>query len=227
MDQPLPLSPITVDVVSDVVCPWCYLGKRRLEQAIAAVPDIPVAVRFRPYSLDPSVPPEGEDRGAHVIRKFGSAKALDAAHLRLEALGREAGIDYHFDRIKRSPNTLDAHRVVRWAAEAGKDIAMVDRLFAAYFSEGRDIGDHGVLGELAGEVGLNGTAIARRLATDDDKDTVKAEIDEAYQIGVMGVPTFILGGRFGVVGAQSVEALSDAIRQVAAKAASSAAMTGA
>jgi predicted DsbA family dithiol-disulfide isomerase len=106
---------------------------------------------------------------------------------------------------------------VRWAAEAGKDTAMVDRLFAAYFSEGRDVGDHKVLGELASAVGLDGAAVVARLATDDDKDSVKAEIEEAYQIGVTGVPTFILGGKYGVVGAQSVEALTEAIRQVAEK----------
>jgi predicted DsbA family dithiol-disulfide isomerase len=216
MNQPAP-APLTIDVVSDVVCPWCYLGKRRLEQAIAAVPDIPVAVRFRPYSLDPTVPPEGEDREAYIVRKFGSVKALDAAHQRLALFGSEAGIAYHFDRITRAPNTLDAHRVVRWATEAGRGAEMVDRLFRAYFGEGRDVGDHGVLGELAGEVGLDGAVIARRLATDDDRDSVKAEIDEAYQIGVTGVPTFILGGKYGVVGAQSVAALTDAIRQVAEK----------
>jgi predicted DsbA family dithiol-disulfide isomerase len=216
MNQPS-VAPLTIDVVSDVVCPWCYLGKSRLEQAIAAVPDIPVAVRFRPYSLDPSVPPEGEDRAAYIVRKFGSANALDAGHQRLEAMGREAGIDYHFDRITRSPNTLDAHRLVRWATEAGKGAEMVDRLFRAYFSEGRDVGDHNVLGALATDVGLDGAAIAARLATDDDKASVRAAIDEAYQIGVTGVPTFILGGKYGVVGAQSVEALTEAIRQVAEK----------
>jgi len=216
MNQPSP-APFTIDVVSDVVCPWCYLGERRLRQAIAALPDMTIAVRFRPYSLDPTVPPEGEDREAYIVRKFGSVKALDAAHERLELFGSEAGIAYHFDRITRAPNTLNAHRVVRWATEAGKGAEMVDRLFAAYFSEGRDVGDHGVLGELAGEVGLDGAAITARLGTDDDKDSVKAEIDEAYQIGVTGVPTYILGGRFGVVGAQSVEALTDAIRQVAEK----------
>jgi predicted DsbA family dithiol-disulfide isomerase len=216
MNQPSP-APLTIDVVSDVVCPWCYLGKSRLEQAIAAVPEIPVAVRFRPYSLDPSVPPEGEDRAVYIRRKFGSLNALDAAHQRLKAMGREAGVDYHFDRITRSPNTLDAHRVVRWATEASKGTEMVDRLFRAYFSEGRDVGDHQVLSELASEVGLDGAAIAARLATDDDKASVKAEINEAYQIGVTGVPTFILGGKYGVVGAQSVEALTEAIRQVAEK----------
>jgi predicted DsbA family dithiol-disulfide isomerase len=216
MNQPS-AAPITIDVVSDVVCPWCYLGERRLRQAIAALPDMTIAVRFRPYSLDPTVPPEGEDREAYIVRKFGSVKALDAAHERLELFGSEAGIAYHFDRITRAPNTLDAHRVVRWAMEAGKGAEMVDRLFAAYFSEGRDVGDPVVLGELAGEVGLDGAAITARLATDDDKDSVKAEINEAYQIGVTGVPTYILGGRFGVVGAQSVEALTDAIRQVAEK----------
>lgn len=156
MDQPVPLSPITVDVVSDVVCPWCYLGKSRLEHAIARVPEIPVEIRWRPYSLDPTVPREGEDRAAHIIRKFGSLAALDEGHRRLTDLGRAEGITYNFDRITRSPNALDAHRVGRWAADAGKGEAMVERLFAAYFSEGRDVGDHAVLASLASEVGLSG-----------------------------------------------------------------------
>jgi len=215
MDQPVPLSPITVDVVSDVVCPWCYLGKRRLEHAIARVPEIPVEIRWRPYSLDPTVPREGEDRAAHIIRKFGSLAALDEGHRRLTDLGRAEGITYNFDRITRSPNTLEAHRVGRWAADAGKGEAMVERLFAAYFSEGRDVGDHAVLASLASEVGLSGANIAARLERDDDSDAVRAEIEDAYRIGVTGVPCFILGGKYGVVGAQSVEAIVQAIRRVA------------
>jgi predicted DsbA family dithiol-disulfide isomerase len=217
MDQPLPLPAITVDVVSDVVCPWCYLGKRRLEHAVARIPEIPVEIRWRPYSLDPTVPPEGEDRLDHIVRKFGSLAALDDAHRRLTDLGLAEGITYNFDRITRSPNTLDAHRVVRWAVAAGKGEAMVERLFAAYFSEGRDVGDRAVLGALANEVGLPGKNIATRLNGSDDRDTVQAEIEDAYRIGVTGVPCFILAGKYGVVGAQSVEAIVQAIQQVASE----------
>ena len=123
MDHPVPLSPVT----TDVVCPWCYLGKRRLEHAIAQIPEVPVAIRWRPFSLDPTVPPEGEDRSAYIVRKFGSLDAIDGAHQRLADFGRAEGIDYHFERITRSPNTLNAHRVVRWATTAGLGEPMVER----------------------------------------------------------------------------------------------------
>jgi len=208
---------VTIDVVSDVVCPWCYLGKHRLEKAVAAVPEIDVAIRWRPFQLDPSVPPEGMDRAEYIRAKFGSVDALEDGHKRLTEYGREVGIDYRFDAITRSANTIDAHRFVRWAAEAGKETQAVERLFQAYFSDGRDIGDPKVLAEVAGEIGLDSVAIAERLKGNDDRDAVLAEIQEAYQIGVTGVPTFILDRRYGVVGAQSVETLVAAIRQTAAK----------
>lgn len=209
---------LTIDVVSDVVCPWCYLGKKRLEQAVALVPEVDVTIRWRPYQLDPSVPPEGLDRKEYMAKKFGNLAALDEAHKRLTEYGREVGIRYRFDDITRSANTIDAHRVVRWAAAEGKDAALVERLFAAYFSEGHDIGDRAVLAGIAGEIGLDPAIVTARLAGDDDRDAVEAEIADAYRIGVTGVPTFILAERYGVVGAQSVETLAGAIRQAAAKA---------
>lgn len=208
---------VVIDVVSDVVCPWCYLGKHRLERAVALVPEIDVAIHWRPYQLDPSVPPEGMAWSDYVTRKFGSLDALEEGHRRLTEYGREVGIAYNFGAVARSANTINAHRVVRWATEAGKQTAMVERLFAAYFSEGRDIGDQAVLASLAGEIGLDVADVAERLKGDDGRPEVEAEIAEAYQIGVTGVPTFILARRYGVVGAQSVETLAGAIRQTAAK----------
>jgi len=208
---------VTIDVVSDVVCPWCYLGKHRLERAVAEVPEIEVAIRWRPFQLDPSVPPEGMSRHDYIVQKSGSAKALDDGHKRLTEYGREVGIAYDFDAITRSANTIDAHRLVRWAGAAGKETEVVERLFAAYFSQGRDIGDRAVLAEIAGEAGLDANDIAARLAGDEDREGVMAEIQEAYQIGVTGVPCFILDRRYGVMGAQSVEALVAAIRQTAEK----------
>lgn len=214
---------LRLDVVSDVVCPWCYLGKHQLERAIAMAPEIDVTVHWRPYQLDPSVPPEGMSRRDYIIKKFGSLEALDAAHERLAAMGRSVGIDYQFDRISRSANTINAHRLVRWASEAGKGEELVERLFAAYFSEGRDIGDLSVLADIAGEAGLDKAATSKRLATDEDRDAVMAEIQDAYRIGVTGVPTFILAQMYGVVGAQSAETLASAIRQAVAKSAETAA----
>lgn len=216
------MAQVTVDVVSDVACPWCYLGKRRLEKAITLVPDVQVAVRWRPYRLDPTIPPEGIGRAEYIIRKFGSLEALDAAHARLEEYGRAEGIDYRFDLIKRSADTTNAHRLVRWAGVAGKEEAMVERLFAAYFSEGRDIGDASVLAELAAAVGMDADAVRARLATDEDRAAIAAEIDEAYQIGVTGVPTFIVDRRYGVVGAHPAEAIANAIRKGVAEQAATA-----
>jgi predicted DsbA family dithiol-disulfide isomerase len=212
------LPTLRIDVVSDVVCPWCYLGKHRLERAVAMVPEVAVTINWRPYQLDPSVPPEGMSRKDYIIGKFGSLAALDEPHKRLTEMGRIESIDYRFDRITRSANTINAHRLIHWASAAGIGERMVERLFAATFNEGRDIGDLAVLADIAGEAGLDKVAIAARLATDEDRAVVLAEIEDAYRIGVTGVPTFILAERYGVVGAQSVETLATAIRQAAAKA---------
>ena len=213
-------DPIIIDVVSDVVCPWCYLGKRRLEQALALLPNLPVTVHWRPFHLDPTIPKGGIDREEYLTKKFGSPEAVEESHQNLTMIGADEGIDYQFDRITRSPNTADAHRVIRWAAEDGLEEPMVERLFRAYFSEGEDIGDHDVLAALAEEVGLDGRDIADRLATDMDRDLIAAEVEQAQKIGVTGVPCFILDQRYAVMGAQAPEALAQAIRHVAEERAS-------
>ena len=148
-------EPVTIDVISDVVCPWCYLGKRRLARAIGLLPEIQFVVRWRPFRLDPTIPPEGVAREDYLTAKFGSIEALDESHRQLTERGREEGIDYRFDRITRSPNTVDAHRLVRWAGAEGVQDDMVERLFAAYFSEGLDIGDPAVLAALSEDVGFD------------------------------------------------------------------------
>ncbi|MGD0723565.1 MAG: DsbA family oxidoreductase [Roseiarcus sp.] len=204
---------LTIDVVSDVVCPWCYLGKKRLERALAAEPGEPLAVRWRPYQLDPAIPAEGLERRAYMARKFGDDGRIEAAHRRLEALGAEEGIAFAFDRIARAPNTLDAHRLIRWAFLAGAQNAMVDRLFALYFEQGRDIGDRRLLIETAGACGMDEALVARLFAEGADEREVRAEIAEAQSLGVTGVPFFIFAQRFGVPGAQSAEVLSTAIER--------------
>lgn len=209
---------VTVDVVSDVVCPWCYLGKRRLEAAVALVPDVDVTVRWRPYQLDPSIPPEGMDRAEYFTRKFGSLDAIADGHKRLTEWGRAVDIDYRFDDMTRAVNTIDAHRLVRWAAAEGKQEAMVERLFRANFTDAVDVSDHAVLARLAGEVGMDAASVAARLATDEDRDAVQAEIADAQRVGVTGVPTFIVNSRYGVVGAHPPEAIAQAIRQAASDA---------
>ena len=210
-------EPVTIDVISDVVCPWCYLGKRRLARAIGLMPEFPFAVRWRPFRLDPTIPPEGVAREDYLTTKFGSIEALDESHRQLAERGRQEGIDYHFDRITRSPNTVDAHRVVRWAAAEGAEDDMVERLFAAYFSEGLDVGATQVLAALAEDVGLSGRSVAARLAGEDDRAAVVAEIENAYRIGVSGVPCFIIDHRLAVTGAHSPEVLVQAIEQAVAE----------
>lgn len=211
----MPQNPVRIDVVSDVVCPWCYLGKARLEEALRLVPEIHADVHWHPFQLDPTIPPEGMDRDAYMRRKFGDLDRLRGAHQRLEEAGREAGIAYRFDAQKRAANTLDAHRLVRWAGESGKEAWMVDRLFRLYFTEGADVGDRGVLADAAAEAGMDRTDIEARLASDRDRAAVQAEIAMWQRAGITGVPCFVLDRRYAVMGAQEPEAIADALRQVA------------
>jgi predicted DsbA family dithiol-disulfide isomerase len=205
-------EPLTIDVVSDVVCPWCYVGEKRLEAALAEEPQ-PVTLRWRPYQLDPTIPAGGLDRAEYMERKFGKSGRLQSVHDNLTRLGAELGIPFAFDRIKRSPNTLDAHRLIRWASSAGMQGAIVDRLFKAYFVEGRDIGDRGVLVEIAGEFGLDAKLVEKLLKDGADADLVRQEIEQAQGMGVSGVPFFIFGGRLGVPGAQEPSVLRRAMAQ--------------
>lgn len=202
-----------IDVVSDVICPWCFLGKRRLDAALALFPEMDILVRWRPFALDPTIPPEGLDRVDYLTSKFG-AERLASLHDPLIAAGAEDGVPYHFERITRTPNTLDAHRLIRWAHTAGLQHEMAERLFMAYWSEGKDVGDRAVLAAEAGAVGINAAQIADLLASDQDVQAVKTEIQHASNIGVTGVPTFIFAQSYALVGAQSATVLADAIGRV-------------
>lgn len=203
-----------IDVVSDVICPWCFLGKRRLDAALGQLDDLDVFVRWRPYMLDPTIPPEGLDRQQYMLNKFGPER-LKTIHDPLIAAGDELGVPYDFDAITRTPNTLDAHRLIRWSHTVERQHEMAERLFMAYWSEGQDVGDRDVLAACAGEVGINAEQIRELLDSDQDVAETKAEIKHATDIGVTGVPTFILAQSYALVGAQSPEVLLDAIGRVA------------
>jgi len=203
----------TIDVVSDAICPWCFLGKRRLDAALGAL-DMDVFIRWRPYMLDPTIPPEGLDRDEYMLNKFGPER-IKTIHDPLIDAGRGLDVPYHFDLITRTPNTLDAHRLIRWAHTVERQNEMVERLFMAYWSEGRDIGNRDVLAQCAGEAGINAQQIRELLDTDQDVAETKAEIEHATNIGVTGVPTYILAQSYALVGAQSPEVLIDAINRVA------------
>ena len=207
---------LTIDIVSDVVCPWCYLGEKRLEAALQDEAR-PVQVRWRPYQLDPTIPEGGLDRAEYMEKKFGRSGRLQSVHDNLTRLGAELGVPFAFDKIRRSPNTLDAHRLIHWAASAGVQADVVDRLFKAYFVEGRDIGDRAVLVEVAGECGLDANLVKKLLADGADVELVRAEIEQAQAMGVSGVPFFIFGGRLGVPGAQEPSVLRQAIAQARAQ----------
>lgn len=201
---------LQIDVVSDAVCPWCYIGKRHLEAALAELPDVAATIHWRPYQLDPTIPPGGLDRRAYMARKFGEERLLDI-HARLTEAGRAAGLELAFDRIKRSPNTLDAHRLIRWAWSAGRQDAVVEALFRAFFIDGEDISDREILAARAADAGMDREIVSRLLNEDADVDAVRDEIEKARTLGVTGVPFFILGGRLGVSGAQPPEVLARAI----------------
>ena len=205
-----------LEIVSDPVCPWCYLGAANLMRAVAQADIHPFAFAWRPYQLDPEIPPEGRDRAAHMAAKFPDQRRLAEAHARLVRMGAESGIAFRFDRITRAPNTLDAHRVIRWAEPEGLQTRTAMALFRRYFEEGEDISEPAVLRAAAEEAGLDGAVIATLLAGDADRAELKAEADTARAMGVTGVPTFLLGGRYAIVGAQPPEFWTDLIAKLEA-----------
>ena len=203
---------LRVDLVSDVVCPWCYIGWRAFQLAAASLPEIPVRVAFRPFQLDPEVPPEGVDRHARLLAKFGGdAQRLAASGAAVAEAGADVGIRFDFARIERMPNTLDAHRLLRWASGAGLGAPMAETLFRAYFCEGEDLTSRATLTGLARGIGMDGAVVRDLLATDADRDAVLADINHARTMGVTGVPCFIFDSSLAVIGAQSVEKFTRAI----------------
>jgi len=211
---------VHVDIVSDVVCPWCFVGKKRFEKALGEIgEDITVEVNWRPFQLDPTLPPEGKDRKKYLADKFGSMERSRELHQNLENIGASVGIPFEFEAIAVSPNTLDAHRLIRWAQSAGEGVQgrVVAALFETYFLKGKNIGDHAVLIEVAREAGMDAAVVESLLASDADREAITQEIALAQQMGVTGVPCFILENKYAVMGAQEPATIADAIRQVAAE----------
>jgi predicted DsbA family dithiol-disulfide isomerase len=210
-------SPIRIDIVSDVVCPWCYIGQKRLDRALREIPEIATEVFWRPYQLDPTIPPRGTDRKAYMLAKFGSEERLRQIHATVKEAGEGEGIAFDFEAIKVSPNTLDAHRLIRWAASAGDGVQdrLARRLFQLFFEEGQNIGDHKVLVEAARDSGMDVAVVETLLPTEADKEAVQNEIATAGRMGIRGVPCFLLEGRYAVMGAQDPEVLAGALRQIA------------
>ncbi len=210
---------VFIEMVSDLVCPWCWLGLRRIEAARLACADIDTRLVFRPFELDPAVPAGGVDYRAYMAQRFGG----DAGRTRAEAMraalisdGETEGLRFRFDTIDRRPNSFDAHRLVLWAQGQGKGAAAKEALFAAYFSGGHDIGDRQVLAAIGASVGLNSEIVSRLLETGADTDMLRDMQQMFRNMGVAGVPTFIANRRVAVQGAESAETLARFIRQAAA-----------
>jgi len=209
-------NPVRIDVISDVVCPWCFIGKRRLEKALALKPDVPVEVHWHPYFLNDWIPREGISREDYLTTKFGSPERYKGIAQRASAAAAAEGLNYAMDKISRQPNTLDAHRLIRWADGIGKAAEMKQRLMDLYFTEGADLTNRAVLVQAATDVGLDAEDVREALASDQDVAEVEQEAQSAKEAGIEGVPMFIFGGKFAVSGAQAPEYLAEAIERTAA-----------
>ena len=206
-----------IDVVSDVVCPWCYIGKRRLEQAIKLVPHIAVSVNWRPYFLNPWIPREGVDRQTYLEAKFGSAERYSVIAERVAAAAALEGLVYVPDKVGRQPNTLDCHRLILWSRSVADPGVMKQRLMELYFAEGADLSDPKVLIQAAVDCGMDGDLVRRLLASDADVDRIEGDANSAKEAGIDGVPCFIFGGSAIVTGAQSPEYLANAIERTSGR----------
>lgn len=200
-----------IEVFSDCVCPWCYIGKRHLEQALAQGEFGDADIHWRAFQLNPDLPPEGRDRREYLDAKFGGAEAVHAMQARIQEAGRGADIEFQFDKITRSPNTLNAHRLIRLAQTQNRAGEMAETLFRSYFTEGRDIGDAGTLAELAQTAGVIGDVRAW-LAGDEQQAAVLEDLHSARRLGINGVPFFIFENRYALSGAQPVEVFTQALR---------------
>ena len=208
-------QPVTIDVVSDVVCPWCFIGKKRIEKAIALRPGIPVTLRYHGYFLNDWIPRAGIPREQYLITKFGSVERYAQIAERVKAAAADEGLVYAPDKISRQPNTTDCHRLILWADQFGKAPRMKQRLMDLYFTEGGDLTNSEVLAQAADDIGLEYAEISRLLATEDDVDVVTQQAQAAKESGIDGVPCFIFSGVFAVSGAQAADYLAGAIERAA------------
>lgn len=200
-----------IDIISDTICPWCYIGEKKFEKAVELVretrPDVQFDVRWRPFQLNPETPKEGVDRKASLKRKFGDGDHMKAIAQTIKAAGTAEGIAFNFEAQEKTPNTIDSHRLIRWSETAERQPQVVEALFKAYFIDGRDIGDAKVLSEIAGACGMDVNLVADLLASDKDLDLVTQEDTLAREMGISGVPTFLINDSFMIGGAQDPETL--------------------
>ena len=205
---------IKLDTISDPICPWCYIGKANLDRALAAHPDHPFIIEWHPFQLNPDMPPQGMDRREYLELKFGGKEAAVKVYAEIAQKAEEAGVEIDFSAIKRTPNTLNAHRLIHWAGIEGVQAFVVSALFRAYFVEGRDIGSNDVLCNIADASGMDADMVERLLNSDADIDDIRKRDAEARERGVRGVPTFIVANESVLTGAQPADLWGQVIVEV-------------
>ncbi|QDI75724.1 MULTISPECIES: DsbA family oxidoreductase [Leisingera] len=205
---------VKLDILSDPICPWCYIGKTHLDKALAEVPDHPFVIEWHPFQLNPDMPREGMDRRDYLERKFGGKEAAIKAYAPVVEHAEKAGLTINFEGMKRTPNTLDAHRLIHWAGIEGKQSQVVDALFKAYFVDARDIGGHAVLAEIAQDAGMDADVVSRLLEGDSDVQVIRDRDAHSRKMGVTSVPTFIVASQHAVPGAQPPELWKQVIEDI-------------
>ncbi|MCG6884458.1 MAG: DsbA family oxidoreductase [Silicimonas sp.] len=209
---------VKLDILSDPICPWCYIGKTYLDRALEARPDHPFSIEWHPFQLNPDMPREGMDRQAYLEAKFGGKDGARQVYGRIEETAKMAGLAIDFGAIRRTPNTLDAHRLIHWSGLEGRQTATVSRLFKAYFEAGQNIGDRAVLLDIAEGVGLDRAMTERLLESDADLDDIRARDAHARERGVSGVPTFVIANTHVIPGAQPPELWARVLDELASAA---------
>jgi predicted DsbA family dithiol-disulfide isomerase len=202
-----PKARLRIEIVHDLVCPWCFLGVRRLMRTLRRRPDILYELTWRPFLLNPDMPRGGMARPDYVVRKFGGEDRARRLYASISEIGRSEGVQFRFDRIRRTPSSVDGHRLVRYAARFGRADAMVEALFSAHFTDGRDVGDHATLLAAGHACGLDPVAVQRFLIGDDELDAIHADSLRAHRLGINGVPCFVIAGRHAIAGAQEPEVI--------------------
>ncbi|MEX0319642.1 MAG: DsbA family oxidoreductase [Ruegeria sp.] len=205
---------VKLDILSDPICPWCYIGKTHLDKALAAVPDHPFVIEWHPFQLNPDMAPEGMDRREYLERKFGGKDGAVKAYAPVVEHAENAGLSIDFEGMKRTPNTLDAHRLIHWAGIESKQNEAVDALFQAYFVEARDIGDHEVLADIADGIGMDAAVVLKLLKSDADREDIRNRDAHSRQMGVNSVPTYIVANQHAVPGAQPPELWQKVIGEI-------------
>ena len=196
---------VKLDILSDPICPWCFIGKANLDRALEQRPDHPFVIEWHPFQLNPDMPAEGMDRRAYLEAKFGGKEGAVKAYAPVVEHAKQAGLNINFEAMQRTPNTLNAHRLIHWAGIEGRQTAIVSSLFRAYFTEGRDIGDRDTLADIADSCGMDASVVLRLLATDEDSQLIRDKDTNAREMGVNSVPTFIVASQHAVPGAQPTE----------------------